>query len=181
MIPCRERIVKLIPYFDGITFHYIPRDGNQLDDALATLSSMFKVRWKNEPPNIRIDHLDEPTHCLGMEDESDDKPWFYGIKRYLERQEYPEKASITDKKALRIFSSKFFLNGDVLYKRNYDSVLLIFMDRHEARTVIRPIHEGCEGVQAKGPDMAKKILRGGYYYTIMEVDCYNFFKRCHKC
>lgn len=55
-----------------------------------------------------------------MEVESDDKPWFYDIKRYMEKQEYPKKASITDKKALRRFSDKFFLNGDVLYKRNYD-------------------------------------------------------------
>lgn len=29
--------------------------------------------------------------------------------------------------------------------------------------------------------MAKKILRDGYYWTTMEVDCYNFVKRCHKC
>ncbi|KAI5409488.1 hypothetical protein KIW84_055066 [Lathyrus oleraceus] len=41
--------------------------------------------------------------------------------------------------------------------------------------------EGCEGVHAKGPATAKKILRAGYYWTTMEVDCYNFVKRCHKC
>lgn len=29
--------------------------------------------------------------------------------------------------------------------------------------------------------MTKKILRAGYYWTTMEVDCYNFIKRCHKC
>lgn len=29
--------------------------------------------------------------------------------------------------------------------------------------------------------MAKKILRDGYYWTTMEVDYYNFIKRCHKC
>ncbi|XP_050918826.1 uncharacterized protein LOC127136290 [Lathyrus oleraceus] len=86
---------------------------NRLAYALATISSMFKVNWKNEAPVIRIDHLDEPTHCIAMEAESDDKPWFYDIKRHLERHEYPEKASIPDNKALRRFSSKFFLNVDV--------------------------------------------------------------------
>ncbi|XP_050919335.1 uncharacterized protein LOC127136864 [Lathyrus oleraceus] len=181
LIPYKEHIRKLMPYFDEISFHHIFREENQLADALATLASMFKVKWKNEAPSIQIDHLDEPTHCLAIEADPDDKPWLYDIKTFLEKQQYPEGISITDKKALRILSSKFFLNGDVLYKRNYDSVLLRCMDRHEASTIIKSIHEGCEGVHAKGPAMAKKILRAGYYWTTMEVDCYNFVKRCHKC
>ncbi|XP_050897432.1 uncharacterized protein LOC127104286 [Lathyrus oleraceus] len=163
LILYREHVVNPVLYFDEITFHYIPMEENQLVDALASLESMFKVKWKNEAPVIRIDHLDEPTHYLAMEAESDDKPWFYDIKRYMEKQEYLEKASITAKKALRRFFVKFFLNGDVLYKRNYDLVLLRYVDRHEASTIIRSIHEGCDSVYAKGPAMAKKILRVGYY------------------
>lgn len=85
LIPYREHVVKLIPYFDEITFHYIPREENQLVDVIATLESMFKFKWKNEAPAIRIDHLDEPVHCLEMEVEYDDKPRFYDIKRYLEK------------------------------------------------------------------------------------------------
>lgn len=44
-----------------------------------------------------------------------------------------------------------------MYKRNYDLVLLGFMDRHEASMIIKYIHEGCKGVYAKGPTMAKKF------------------------
>lgn len=163
LIPYKEHIRKLIPYFDEISFHHISREENQLVDALATLASMFKVKWKNEAPSIQIDHLGIPAHCLAIEADPDDKPWFYDIKTFLEKQQYPEGISITDKKALRRLSSKFFLNSDVLYKRNYDSVLLRCVDRHEASTIIRSIHEGCEGVHAKGPAMDKKILRVGYY------------------
>lgn len=82
MISYREYIIKLIPYFEKITFHYILREEKQLVDALATLSSMFEVEWRNEAPFIRIDHLDEPTHFLAMETKCEDKPWFYEIKRY---------------------------------------------------------------------------------------------------
>lgn len=74
------------------------------------------------------------------------------------KKEYLEKASITDRKALIRFSTKFFLNGDVLYKRNYDCVLLRCVDRHEASTIIKSIHEDCEVVHAKGPSMAKKTF-----------------------
>ncbi|XP_050877410.1 uncharacterized protein LOC127081172 [Lathyrus oleraceus] len=120
----REHVVKRTPCFNEITFHYIPREENYLTNALATMATMFKVKWKNEAPAIHIDHLGEPAHCLAMEAESDDKSWFYDINRYLEKQEYPEKASMTDKKALKIFCAKFFLKGDVLYKMNLYFVLL---------------------------------------------------------
>ncbi|XP_050887099.1 uncharacterized protein LOC127092303 [Lathyrus oleraceus] len=161
LIPYKEHIRKLAPYFDEISFHRIPREENQLEDSLATLASMFKVNWKNEAPAIHIDHIDEPAHCLEIKVDPDDKPWFYDIKKFLEKQQYPEGISITTKKALRRLSSKFFLNSDMLYKRNYDSLLLRCVDRHEASTIIKSIHEGCEGVHAKGPAMAKKILRAG--------------------
>ena len=44
LIPYREHVLTLIPYFEEITFEHIPREENQLADALATMSSMFKVR-----------------------------------------------------------------------------------------------------------------------------------------
>ena len=77
--------MKLIPYFDEITFHHIPREENQLVDALATLASIFKVKWKNEASSIHIEHLDEPAYCLEIEEESDGKPWYHDIKTYLEK------------------------------------------------------------------------------------------------
>lgn len=116
LILYKVHVLKLIPYFDEIFFHHIPREENQLADALATLASMFKITWKNQVPAISIDRLDEPAYCLATKEESDSKPWYHDIKTYLEKQVYPNNASITDKKALRKLSSKFFLSGDVLYK-----------------------------------------------------------------
>ncbi|XP_050919318.1 uncharacterized protein LOC127136847 [Lathyrus oleraceus] len=74
LVPYKEHIRKRVPYFDEISFHHIPREENQLAYALATLASMFKVNYKNEAPAIHIDHLDEPAHCLVIEDDPDDKP-----------------------------------------------------------------------------------------------------------
>lgn len=64
----------MFAYFNEITFHYIHREENQLADALATLPSMFKVKWYNEAPFIRIQHLDEPTYWVVIEAEMDKKP-----------------------------------------------------------------------------------------------------------
>lgn len=47
LILYKEHVLKLIPYFDEITFQHIPQEENQLADALAPLSSMFKFKWEN--------------------------------------------------------------------------------------------------------------------------------------
>ena len=65
-----------------------------MTDALETLLAMFKATWPNHDPRITIRHFEEPAHCLTIEEGPDDKPWFYDIKRYLEKQECPENASI---------------------------------------------------------------------------------------
>ena len=74
-------------------------------DVLATMSSMFKVRWDNEAPQITIERLDEPVHCCEIDtEEVEDKSWFHEVKRHLEAQEYPEGESVNDKKFLRRFA-----------------------------------------------------------------------------
>ena len=67
LIPYKEYVLTLIPHFEEITFEHLPREENQLADALATMSSMFKVKWNNEDPRIIIWKLDEPAHCCDLE------------------------------------------------------------------------------------------------------------------
>ncbi|XP_050916502.1 uncharacterized protein LOC127131634 [Lathyrus oleraceus] len=150
LIPYKENVLKLIPCFDEIAFNHIPIEENQLVDSLATLSSMFKVKWKNEAPNFHLDYLDEHAYSLAAEDKVDGHPWFYDIMKFFEIQEYPENASITYKKCLRKLSSKFFLSGWVFYKRNYDSVFLRCVNKQEANKIIMEIHEGSFGTHAGG-------------------------------
>ena len=61
-IPYKEYVLTLLQKFKEITFEHFPREENQLADVLATVSSMFKVRWENEAPQITIERLDEPAH-----------------------------------------------------------------------------------------------------------------------
>lgn len=181
LIPYKEHVLKLIPYFDEITFNHIPQEENQLVDALSTLASMFKVKWKNEAPYFHLNYLDELVYYFAAKDETDDYPWFYDIMRFLDNQEYPKDTSITDNKYLRKLSSKFFLSGGVMYKRNNDSVLLRCVNKQEVNQTIMGIHEGSFGTHATGNTMVKKILRDGYYWMTMEVDCHCHVQTFHKC
>ncbi|XP_073224697.1 uncharacterized protein [Cicer arietinum] len=96
---------KLIPYFtytkelslefDKITFHHVPREDNQLADALATLSSMFQIKMESR---------DYPAYFHVMEEETDGKPWYHDIKHYLINREYPPGISENEKRTLRRLS-----------------------------------------------------------------------------
>ena len=43
LILYQTHILKLTEFFDDISFHHIPREENQMADALATLASMFQL------------------------------------------------------------------------------------------------------------------------------------------
>ena len=98
---------------------------------------------------------------FAVEETSDEKPWYYDIKHFLQTQEYLVGASNKDKKTLRRLAGNFFLNEDVIYKRNHDMVLLICVHRHEEEMLMHEIHEGSFGTHANGNSMAKKMLRAG--------------------
>ena len=44
LIPYKDYVLTLLPHFEEIPFENFPREENQLADALATMSSMFKAR-----------------------------------------------------------------------------------------------------------------------------------------
>jgi len=116
-----------------------------------------------------------------VEEEQDDKPWYFDIKRYVESKEYPPEASDNDKRTLRTLAARFFMSGSILYKRNHDMTLLRCVDAKEANHMIEEVHEGSFGTHANGHAMARKILRAGYYWLTMEGDCCVHVRKCHKC
>ena len=132
----------------------------------------------NEAPQITIERIEEPAYCQEINtEEVVEQPWFHEINRYLQTREYPEGASVNDKKFLRKFAAKFFLSNGVLYKRSHDCVLLRCVDKAEAELIMTEIHSGTFGTHLSGHTMAKKILRAGYYWSTMEADCYKFAKK----
>jgi len=170
-----------VEYFDIITFHHISREDNQLADALATLSSMFEVNRGGELRMIKMKSHEHSTYCSFIEEESDDKPWYFDIKRYLKNKEYPEESNENDKRMLRRLAAKFVLSGDVLYKRNHDMMLLRCVDAKEAELILREVHEGTFETHMNGHSMARNILRVGYFWLTMGNDCCIHERKCHKC
>ncbi|XP_070045530.1 uncharacterized protein [Nicotiana tomentosiformis] len=89
ILPYLHCVQELVKRFTMIEFKYVPRIQNEFVDALATLSSMIQHPDKNFIDPIPIEIHKQPTYCAHVEEESDGNPWFYDIKEYLAKGEYP--------------------------------------------------------------------------------------------
>ncbi|XP_016729999.2 uncharacterized protein [Gossypium hirsutum] len=76
LIHYQRLVLDLIEEFDNITFWYLPREENQMADALATLASMIKVNKLEDMKPIQISIYEIPAHCYSIEEvENDNGPW----------------------------------------------------------------------------------------------------------
>ncbi|XP_006580705.1 uncharacterized protein LOC114411157 [Glycine soja] len=100
LIPYQAYIKKLTKFFDDVSFHHIPREENQMVDALASLASMFQLTPHEDLSYIEFRCRGKPAHCYLIEEEQDGKPWYFDIKQYIEDKEYPWEASNNDKRTL---------------------------------------------------------------------------------
>ena len=72
-------------------------------------------------------------------------------------------ANDNDKRTLRRLAMGFFLDGEVLYKKSKDQILLRCVYAIEAKKIVHEIHEGVCGTQTSRHVMARQIMRAEYY------------------
>ena len=98
LIPYQAYIKKLTEFFDDISFHRIPKEENQIADALTALASMFQLTPHRDFPYIEFKCHGKPALCCLIEEEQDGKLWYFDIKRYVKDKEYPKDASDNNKR-----------------------------------------------------------------------------------
>ena len=119
-MPYRCSLLDLANKFRSLEFRHIPHARNVFADALSTLSSMIQHPDELVIEPIQIHLQEKPAHCLVMEKSPDGRPCYSDSKEFLKTGSYPPGADSTAKSFLRKLSSKFFLNGEVVYKRTSD-------------------------------------------------------------
>ncbi|KAK8703732.1 hypothetical protein V6N13_047378 [Hibiscus sabdariffa] len=159
LIEYQKLILELAKEFEEITFAYLPREDNRIADALATLATLFKAGSRAEMMPIQMKILENPAHCCEIQEEADGNPWYYDILRYIKFQEYPSCATENDKRIIRKMSVGYVLDGEVLYKRGSDQVLMRCVNAKEAQQIIEEVHEGICGTHPNGFTMARHIMR----------------------
>ena len=75
----------------------------------------------------------------------------------------------------------FLLDGEVLYKKGKDQILLRCVNSFEANRIVEEIHEGVCGTHANGHRMAGQVIRVGYYWLTLERDCIQYAQKFHEC
>ena len=101
-----DYLATILLSFDQCKFIHLPREENQIADALATLASM----WENSAgPGARPLILAKSrSPCYEeirvMPVQATEKPWYYDLQRYLETGKFPEDAEKKERISLRMLS-----------------------------------------------------------------------------
>ncbi|XP_071912218.1 uncharacterized protein [Coffea arabica] len=156
-------LLNLANKFRSLEFRHIPRTRNVFAEALAILSSMIRHLDELVIEPIHIQFQDKPAHCLVVGEISDNRPWYNDIKEFIKTGSYPPSANSAAKSFLQRVSSKFFLNGGVLYKKTSNLGLLRCIDREESEYMMKEVHSGVCGPHMNGHLLAKKTMRTGYF------------------
>ncbi|KAA0063871.1 uncharacterized protein E6C27_scaffold855G00110 [Cucumis melo var. makuwa] len=97
LVPYSQYVIKLSQNFEKISFDHVHKEDNRMTEALATLVVMFDLKIEFELHQIQITKRDVPAYCMNVG--NDNKPWYFDIKQYIKRREYPYEASENDKLA----------------------------------------------------------------------------------
>lgn len=131
-------LMNLKDKFRSVSFLHVSRSRNHLADHLASRLKIFD----NAPlRSIRVETRDDLARCMNVEEELDGRPWYCDVKKFLQRGVYPACATMVDKKTIRRLACQFFLDGDVLYEKAYDNVLLRCLDTKEANEIMWSTYE----------------------------------------
>ena len=71
--------------------------------------------------------------------------------------------------------------NDVLFRMNYDSVLLRCLEKYEAEKFLQELHDRPVGGHYDGDATAHKILRVGYYWPTLFKDSHSYVRKCQVC
>jgi hypothetical protein len=83
-----------------------------------------------------------------------------------------------NRRALRLKSTSFQLINDVLFRNNFDGVLMRCLEKDEAEKVLSELHAGEFGGHFSGDTTSHKVLRDGYYWSTLFKYAHAL---CHKC
>ncbi|XP_020225462.1 uncharacterized protein LOC109807355 [Cajanus cajan] len=158
---------------------HTPRENNERADQLARLASCSR-----KPGQLRTTlHLELPTpsvsstECLEVSEAR--ATWMDEIMNFITTGKEPEEALAAKK--IRTQAARYSVIGNTLYRRGFSTPLLKCVDSEQAEYVLREVHEGICGFYLGGRTLAAKVLRVGYDWLTLKVDCANFVKRCIQC
>jgi hypothetical protein len=89
--------------------------------------------------------------------------WYEKLTYLLHHGTFPKDLNPREMRDLRLKFAQYRLINSVLFRVNYDGVLLICLEREDVDKVLKELHDGLVGGHFVGDTTTHKILRDGYY------------------
>eukprot|EP00253_Pinus_taeda_P029794 PITA_29794 len=112
---------------------------------------------------------------------NDAESLYANIIYFLKNGYAPSHLDHTKKRALRLKAKQYQLINDILFRKNYDYVLLRCLENTKAEKVLQELHDGPAGRHYAGDAIAYKILRARYYWPTLFKDSHSYVRKCQVC
>jgi len=172
-----HQVQKLLRGFSSTRMEHIKLEHNARADLLSKLASIKK---KSHHRSIVKQYVGEPsvsmieTECCTVTME---ESWYGPIRSYLLTGGCKEG----EEQVMKAKSVRFTMIVTDLYRRGYSRPLLKCVTETQAQYVMKELHEGICELHSGGRNMLARVLRVGYYWPTMQVDCAEYVKKCEKC
>ena len=105
--------------------------------------------------------------------------WYRDLVHYLQIGLLPEHWNSKQRRALCLKSASYQIVEGVLFRKNYDGVLLRCLEKEDAEKVMTDLHDGPTRGHYSGDTTAHKILRAGYYWPTLFKDAHAHVRKCN--
>eukprot|EP00253_Pinus_taeda_P029433 PITA_29433 len=122
-----------------------------------------------------------PTEEINQVSVTDSESQYADLIFYLKNGYAPPNLSYKIKRAIRLKAKSFTIVDDVLFKKNYDSILLSCLEKTEAQKVLQELHDGLAGGHFGADTTAHKIIHAGYYWPTLFRDAHEYVGKCLNC
>eukprot|EP00253_Pinus_taeda_P028458 PITA_28458 len=145
--------------------------------ALRQLLIQRELGASNIPKSGDTDHIEEINQISITNSESQ----YADLIFYLKNGHAPPNLSYKNKRVIRLKSKNSVIIDDVLFRQNYDSVLLRCLEKPEAQKVLQELHDGLAGGHFGADTTAHKIIHVGYYWPTLFIDTHGYVRKCQSC
>jgi hypothetical protein len=107
--------------------------------------------------------------------------WYGKLIYLLHHGTFRENLNPKEMRALKLKSTQYRLINSVIFRVNYDGVLLRCLECEYVDKVPRELHDGHAGGNFVGNTISHKILRADSYWPTLFRDAHTYARNCKTC
>ena len=107
--------------------------------------------------------------------------WYRDLVHYLQAGLFPKHWNSKQRRALHLKSASYQIVEEIIFRKNYDGVLLKCLEKEDVTKVMTYFHDSPVWGYFSGDTTAHKILRSSYYWPTLFKDAHTHVRKCDIC